>query len=175
MFRTEIVTEKSEVMQQIDPLYLRAFPENERRPLGPLLRDHSGNSSFLAFYDDDTFCGFACIMRWKDISHIIYITTEEDLRGHHYGSLALQAMHKHWPEDRFIVDIESDRPDAPNAEQRRLRRHFYMQNGYRSTPVHYPWRGEDYDILAYNGTISSQEFQDFWHFFDVHVPALANY
>ena len=175
MFRTEIVTEKSPLLPQIKELYKRAFPKNERRPLGPLLLDRSGNSSFVAFMDDDLFCGFACLLKWEDISHIIYITIEDSLRDRGYGSKALQILHQQYPNDRFIVDIESDRPDAPNIDQRQMRRAFYTKNGYEPAPVHYPWRGEDYDILAYNGTITHQEFRDFWHFFDVNVQELANY
>lgn len=175
MFRTETVTENFQDLPQLIDLYKRAFPANERRSLIPLLKDRSEHSDFIAFYDGDTFCGFACLLIWKDIAHIIYFTIEDTLRNNGYGSKALQLMHKQRPNYRFIADLEAVVEDCPNYSQRLHRRQFYDKNGYQLTPVAYPWRGEDYIILAYNGTISNQEFSDFWKFFEEEAPTFSAY
>lgn len=175
MFRTETVTENFQDLPQLMDLYNRAFPENERRSLIPLLKDHSHHSDFIAFYDGDCFCGFACLLICKDIAHIIYFAIEDNLRNNGYGSRALQLMHKQYPNHRFIADLEAVVEGCSNYQQRLHRHQFYTKNGYHPTPVAYPWRGEDYTILAYNGTISNQEFIDFWKFFDTDAPTFKGY
>ena len=55
-----------------------------------------------------------------------------------------------------------ERADAPNSEQRKIRRKFYFRNGYKDTEVVYDWCGDTYEILCYNGTVTTEEFEQFW-------------
>ena len=69
--KREHITKDSANINQINELYEFSFPENERRPLSPMLDDTSGFAEILAYYDADQFVGFACILNIRDISHII--------------------------------------------------------------------------------------------------------
>lgn len=61
-----------------------------------------------------------------------------------------------------MVDIEVPDKQSKNAEQRRMRKKFYLQAGYDETPVKYEWRQENYEILSFGGQISEMEYNDFW-------------
>ena len=143
-------------------LYNNSFPANERRALTPILRDSTGSSELLAFYDDSTFCGFSASLINGDILHIIYFAVEKLLRGKGYGHAILRENELLHPGYRIIVDIESLVPDSPNLDERIRRKHFYESCGYETTDVIYDWRGESYTILSKNGSVSSDEFNGFW-------------
>lgn len=162
MLSIKHITEKSKELVQIESLYQRAFPDNEKRPLSPLLQDLSESSEVIAFYDNNLFCGFACLLTYRDITHIIYFAIEDTLRGKGYGSAALKAVSDMKKGKRIIVDIEVKKENAFNNEQRIKRKYFYLHNGYTESGVKYNWRHESYEILVRGGTLSKKDFQDFW-------------
>lgn len=162
MLSIKHITEYAKELLQIEELYQRSFPENERRPLAPLLEDTSGSSEVIAFYDNTLFCGFACLLTQQDITHIIYFAIDDNLRGKGYGSAALTAMSEMKPANRIIVDIEMEEDHSLNNEQRKKRKIFYLRNGYTESEVKFSWRQESYEILVYGGTISKKEFNSFW-------------
>ena len=156
------VTESSPLLSKIEALYKSAFPANERRPLMPLLRDRTGHGETVAFFDGDLFCGFACLLTDKDISHIIYFAVEDTLRGKGYGSAALSTMAQWKKDKRIIVDIEMEDAGKENNIQRRRRKQFYINNGFSETEISYTWRNETYEILSAGGNVSNNEFERFW-------------
>lgn len=156
-------------------LYERAFPANERRPLGPLLTDTTGHSKVLSAYCGDGFCGFVCILEWADIVHIIYFAVEENLRGHGLGSEILQAVHHDNPHKRVIVDIEEPDSSVPNNKERIRRKAFYLHNGYAETGIRYNWLRTDYVILSHGGNMTDEEFGQFWDALSVAMPGSEDY
>lgn len=90
---------------------------------------------------------------------------DESLRGNGYGSKALELLHQSKPNKKIMVDIEVPDEQAENAEQRRMRKKFYLRAGYEETPVKYEWRQENYEILSFGGHISEAEYDDFWDSF----------
>ncbi|HCP52540.1 MAG TPA: hypothetical protein DIT79_09015 [Ruminococcaceae bacterium] len=160
----EKITEHSKDFHRTENLYVRAFPANERTPICGLMR-HDGHD-FVGFYDkDENFCGFASLLTYGGITHILYFAIDEQYREHGYGSEALKLMHTLYPKNRFIADLELDIPTAENEPQRHLRRAFYLRNGYTPSEVRYIWQGEQYEILVSSGTITNTEFENFWDHF----------
>ena len=160
----EKITEHSKDFHRTENLYVRAFPANERTPICGLMR-HDGHD-FVGFYDkDENFCGFASLLTYGGITHILYFAIDEQYREHGYGSEALKLMHTLYPKNRFIADLELDIPTAENEPQRHLRRAFYLRNGYTPSEVRYTWQGEQYEILVSSGTITNTEFENFWDHF----------
>lgn len=167
--------DRTEDMESIRALYNRAFPANERRPLGPLLEDTTGHSRVLSAHWKGAFCGFVCVLEWSDIVHIIYFAVEERMRGQGLGSGILQAVHLANPDKRVIVDIEEPADLAPNNGQRLQRKKFYLANGYRETEIRYPWLGTDYEILSYGGGMTEKEFGQFWAALEKEMPGSEDY
>lgn len=156
------ITPNTENLGEVKGLYERAFPENERRPFRGLLTVPKSSAESVALYDEDLFCGFASFLNGKTMSHIIYLAIDENLRNWGYGSMALQALHAYKSGRRIMVDIELEKDAAPNNEQRRKRKQFYLRNGYEQTAIRYRWRREDYEILSYGGDVSEEEYEAFW-------------
>lgn len=156
------ISEKSGNLEHIHTLYCRAFPRRERSPFHEVLRE---SGEFLAFYDGELFCGFASLLTYKDLTHILYFAIDSNLRDHGYGSAALKTLREHLPGQRLLVDVEAEYPSAENAEQRLKRKHFYHENGYAEANIHYVWQGEKYEILVNGGAVDSAEFENFWRHF----------
>ena len=162
MLTMKHVTSETKNLAEIRELYERAFPKNERRPFMELLSVPESPAETVALYDGEQFCGFAVFLNGVGISHIIYLAIEENLRNRGYSSSALQLLHEYKSGRRIMVDIELEKQNAKNNEQRRKRKQFYLRNGYKQTSIYYRWQKEDYEILAYGGNISEDEYDDFW-------------
>lgn len=165
MLRLERVTEQTPELERIKSLYESAFPKNERKPLALFLRE-AECCDFVAFYDEGRYCGFAILLTWKDITHILYFAVENELRGRGYGASALHLLQTLRPGNRYIADIEVDHIHAPNHEQRQKRKRFYLRNGYQESGVTYEWQDENYEIMVSGGTVTLQEDDDFWEYFE---------
>lgn len=111
---------------------------------------------------DRVACVPSCLLNTPVISHIIYLAVDESLRGNGYGSKALELLHQSKPGKKIMVDIEVTDEQAENAEQRRMRKKFYLRAGYVETPVKYEWQQENYEILSFGGQISEAEYDGFW-------------
>ncbi|MBR3503989.1 MAG: GNAT family N-acetyltransferase [Clostridia bacterium] len=159
------VKNDSLLLEDVMALYLRAFPANERRPLDVLLRDESGASDVLAVREGDGFVGLAILLTWRDITHILYFAVSEELRGRGLGGEILRSIRTLYPRNRIIADIEQPYDGAPDDPLRRRRMAFYARNGFAPTEIQYTWRGERYIIVAMGGSVSEQEFDDFWDYF----------
>ena len=156
-----------EELKKAKALYYRAFPKNERRPFPELIDHRLGDTEAFCFYDADLFVGMAAVMNSPDITHIVYLAIDDDLRGHGYGSKALALLHDFYSGKRIMVDIERPDGTAENEQQRVQRKRFYLRAGYMETPVKYRWRNENYEILSFGGEVSAQDYEDFWKHFNV--------
>ena len=155
------VTKESEKFPEIERLYRAAFPREERGPMDTLL-EADAPYDFIACYDGAVLCGFYSALTFGDITHILFLAVEEKLRDHGYGSQILAEIGKAYAGNRVILDVEMVDPEADNNEQREQRIAFYMRNGYHHSGISYGWRGVMYEILILDGTISEEEFWNFW-------------
>lgn len=156
------LTSDSKEYKEVESLYITSFPENERSPLHLLLEDPTGCSEVYSFYDAAIFCGFACLLTFQDITHILYFAVAKSQQKKGYGSYILNQLQQLKPTQRLIADIEKVSCDALNDDQRHKRKAFYLKNGYHVTNVSYEWRQEDYEILVSNKDLSREEFERFW-------------
>lgn len=169
MLSMKPISDTPEELKKAKTLYYRAFPKNERRAFPELVENRLGSTEVFCFYDEETFVGMACLLNTPTVSHIIYLAVDESLRGHGYGSKALELLHRSKPGKKIMVDIEVPDEQAENAEQRRMRKKFYLRAGYEETPVKYVWRQENYEILSFGGQISEAEYDGFWE--NLHAQA----
>ena len=157
-----LISSTPEELKKAKALYYRAFPKNERRSFPELVENRFGGTEVFCFRDGETFVGMACLLNTQTVSHIIYLAVDEALRGKGYGSKALELLHQSKSGKKIMVDIEVPDEQTENAEQRRMRKKFYLRAGYEETPVKYEWRQENYEILSFGGQISGAEYDDFW-------------
>ena len=158
----------SPFLAELTALYERAFPANERRPLEPLIDDETGAGEVFGIFLKTEFIGFVVLLSCKHLTHILYFAVEEIRRGYGFGSQILRLVRELHPRNRILADVEEVIPGADNAEQREKRIAFYLRNGYRPSEVRYRWQEENYVILVDGGTLTQQEFHDFWAYFYHH-------
>ena len=167
------ITRRSPELPEALRLYESAFPANERWGMERVLDDATGISEMFGFYEAGALAGFAILLNWGDMAHIIYFAVEENMRGRGVGSEALRLIRALKPGRRLLVDIERHRPDADNNAQRRRRKAFYERSGYAEAGVYYSWQGEDYEIMISGGEISRAEYFRFWHDIDENSEIFA--
>ena len=147
-------------------LYETSFPPNERRTFPELFDDFHGACEIMSAMEGNRFIGMTVLLTYKDITHILYIAIEENLRSRGYGSRMLDLIRKQYPDQKIIADLERPEEDAQNEPQRESRVAFYRKNGYSFTGIDYRWEGEDYCIMSNGGNLSHDAFQNFWgHFY----------
>ena len=156
------LNENAPYYAQFTGLYVRSFPENERRPLKPLIHDPTGAGQVFAVLEHDAFAGLAVLLTVGDITHIIYLAVCEECRGRGLGSEIIKAIRELFPGHRIIADLEEPEPFADNEVQRARRVRFYIRNGFAPTQIRYRWEGEDYVIYTLGGDVTREEFSLFW-------------
>lgn len=130
MLTMKLIGETPEELKKARVLYYRSFPKNERRSFPELVENRFGCTEVFCFYDGETFVGMGCLLNAPTISHIIYLAVDESLWGNGYGSKALELLHQSKPGKKIMVDIEVPDEQVENAEQRRMRKKFYLRAEY---------------------------------------------
>ena len=115
---------------------------------------HDGHD-FVGFYDkDENFCGFASLLTYGGITHILYFAIDEQYREHGYGSEALKLMHTLYPKNRFIADLSSTSLPPKTSPSATCAAHSTCATATPPSEVRYDWQGEQYEILVSSGTIT---------------------
>ena len=153
--------------EHVTALYERAFPANERRSFADMQQQFGDACELLVFEKDGQFIGFALLLTWLDLTHILYLAIGEAHRNCGFGAQALQAIRQHKPQARIIADLEDDAPEAANNADRVRRMQFYRRSGYEASAVRYVWRGEKYVMFISGGALTDEEFDAFWHHFSI--------
>lgn len=147
-------------MERVEALALEAFPPEEYFPPSEAIsRQERGEMEFWALYDGNEFVGFIVMRCFRDMAYICFLAIESDKRNRGYGSQTLAALNDIYPGKKSIVDFERLDPKAPNIEQRRHRKGFYLRNGYEQTGHYIAYNGMDFEILCRGGDFSIDDYK----------------
>lgn len=115
-------------LQEILDLYLEAFPAEELIEVDDLLQmAKDGTCQILAILDQDQFVGLAIPFQQEAITYLAYFAIRSDLRGHGYGSRALNLLKDRYQD--LVLEIETTYdPDSGNFRQRLIRKKFYRRH-----------------------------------------------
>ncbi len=117
--------------RNVKRLYETAFPIEQRVPFWSLkLRSNMNGMEIVAYYDEDIFCGFACLLATEDAVYLYYIAVADGQRGKGYGTKLLDDLKQRYPGKTIALDIEARDPRANDNEKRSARRAFYLNNGF---------------------------------------------
>lgn len=146
--------------EEVNGLYQRAFPAEERAPLCYLYyRMRTGKSQFYAVLEDEMFVGLVYTIVYKDIVYVFYLAVLESQRGKGYGSRILQVVKKRYQGYKVILNIEDpNEPGVDNYDERMKRLHFYEQNGFQD--LHVQTREVDvaYELLGAGCVVTQKEY-----------------
>ncbi|MDD3028312.1 MAG: GNAT family N-acetyltransferase [Erysipelotrichaceae bacterium] len=156
------IDQKDDVLEKINALYQSSFPSIQRVPFEYLVMS-SHQRDILGIYQDGRFCGFISMITFGDLTYVAYFAIDKTIQGRGLGSKVLSLIENYKPGNKIIFDVEAINEQAPNNLHRIRRKLFYLNNGFNETGIRYFWNNEEYETLVKNGSITKQEFDDFWH------------
>ena len=123
--------DNSSVRKDIEPLYVSAFPENERPPVDMFFETVLiDNDDLLGFYDNNEFIGFTNLITYKDICYLFFFAVKEDKRNQGYGTKILEIIKELYKDKVLTLCYEEIDDKYPDIELRKRRKNFYYRNGF---------------------------------------------
>ena len=157
------IIKQSPDMPLYKALYQEAFPPSERKPMRMLFAGPKWASvQFNAYYDGDTFVGFSQAVTCGGLTYVAYLAVVNTGRGKGYGRQILSLIRKSHEDSRIFLNMEIEDDTAPNAEQRRKRRLFYLKNDYTPTGLNMTISGNTLELVVTNGTCTIDEIRGFF-------------
>ena len=157
------LTNDRRYLEQIKELYGTAFPEAERKPF-PLMEmlSEQGKMEILALEDGGAFRGLCInmLVPGTDLALLDYFAVSPEVRSSGYGSQAIALLSERFSGQRMIFEIEREDDAAPNAEQRRRRKRFYLRNGLQETGIFASCFGVPFELLVLSDgrTVTYEEY-----------------
>ena len=128
--------ERKEIRKDIEPLYVSAFPEEERPPVkmffDTVLLD---NDDLLGFYESNQFIGFVNTITYKDICYLFFFAIEENKRNQGYGTKILSIIKELYKNKVLTLCYEEIDDKYPDIELRKRRQNFYYRNGFKNNEM----------------------------------------
>lgn len=159
---TTCVTETQ--FQQIETLYLSAFPSVERKPFS-LLRQKSqeGQVEILAIESlEGDFLGLAITVLHQDLVLLDYFAIAPIMRGRNIGSKALGLLKERYSGRRLLLEIEDTEEEAENKSERIRRKEFYLRNQMIVMSYLVELFGVKMQILTSDNSVSFEEYHSIY-------------
>lgn len=147
-------------LDEIKKLYIEAFPKAERKPMEQILKVcQDGLGRIIPILLDDDFVGmFITLDSNKDDTLLIdYFAIKDDYRGLSLGSKSIELLNK-TENKTIIIEIEPCHEEAENIIQRKKRKKFYKNLGFRQTDINISWFGVDLELMSLNKTINFDHY-----------------
>ena len=149
MLTTKPVTKQLPAYLRIVEIYKHSFPKDEQMPFWLMrLFARRKRVDFLAFYDQEVFCGFAYLVYNEGLTFVFYLATDPDMRSKGYGSQIVRWIQQEYAESGIVLTIETVDPDYPDYAQRKRRQKFYFNNQMQDTGYRVKEFGVVYDVLT---------------------------
>ena len=123
--------ENLEIRKDIEPLYVSAFPEEERPPVDMFFDNAAKeDNELLGVYKDSQFIGFTNLLFYKNLCYIFFLAITPKQRNKGYGSQIIQEVFKLYLDKTFVLCYEEIDDKYPDNDLRKRRRDFYYRNGF---------------------------------------------
>ena len=120
------------VLKDVIPLFIEAFPEDERPPVFIFKRTVKRKSSeLLTFYDHDEFVGFSLLTFYKWYAYMYFLAVEKKKRNQGYGGEILKSIFNLFSDTTIFLLHEEIDDKYPDNEMRKRRKTFYLRNGFK--------------------------------------------
>ena len=161
--RVESVTGRSKEKEKIKKIYISSFLKEDRMPFWlMLIMAKMRSTEFISFHDEGTLCGFVYMATIQNLTFIMFLAVDENIRSKGYGSRILDKIQSIHPDSKIIITIERCDKDAKDIEQRMRRKKFYTNNGYIETGYLVELAKKEQEIIIKNGDFDEDEFSSFF-------------
>ena len=123
--------ENFEIRKDIEPLYVSAFPEEERPPVDMFFDNALKEDNELFGVYDKSFIGFTNLLFYKNLCYIFFLAVTPEVRNKGYGSQIIQEVFKLYPDKTFVLCYEEIDDKYEDMNLRKRRRDFYYRNGFK--------------------------------------------
>lgn len=128
--------EHPHIKKDIKPLFLSAFPADERPPANIYFNNFKkDNNQLLGFYDEETFIGFASMTFYKDICYIFFLAVSSEHRDQGYGTKILSILKEKYKDYVLLLCYEEVDQKYQDYDNRLRREKFYIRNGFIKNPL----------------------------------------
>lgn len=152
-------------LRALKQLYRSAFPINEKKPFGLMLKKQAEGTMKLATVEDEngTFLGLVITIHHKDIVLLDYFAVSPAVRGKGIGSEVLSLLKNQYSGKRILLEIEDPEEPCKNRKERLRRKDFYLRNGL-SVQNYKVWLFGVKMLILTNGAIVS--FEEYHEIFE---------
>lgn len=114
---------------------------------------------FLAFYDNNVFCGFTYSIHNKNTTFVLYLAIDKSIPSKGYGSQILNWIVDNTKANRVTLNIETVNTKYSNYYERLSRQKFYFKNGFEDTKYKLIDKNDVYDVLYKVSNFSKSEYE----------------
>lgn len=158
-----IRAENQELLNQVEKLYLTAFPKSERKPFDLMVeKQREGRMDLLCLMEGGRFAGLAFTAKDGDLVLLDYFAIDDARRGTGCGTAALKAICGCYEGRRLVLEIERTDCEAENHEERVRRKHFYLKNGMSELGYQVLLFGVEMEMLSNQADVGFQEYLDLY-------------
>lgn len=144
-------------------LYKSAFPAAEQKPFAMVLGMYrKGKTDIWCLERKGRFAGLAITINGPDLILLDYFAVDKNQRSLGIGTAALQALQAQYSDKGFFLEIESTCVDAPNREQRQMRKRFYLSCGLQELDVAVKLFGVDMELLGVRCRMDYDKYKAFY-------------
>ncbi len=112
----------------------------------------------LGVKDNGKTVAFMHLIRHKDITYVLFLGVDQDLRSNGYGSRCLEYVKTLNP--RIALNMEIVNPKARNYAQRQKRERFYQNNDFEYTNITFGYGTNNTALLHYGTAPTLSEFDE---------------
>lgn len=162
MIETRNYLEYPNISSDIKPLFLAAFPEEERPPVDIFFSSFNKKNNYLyGFYDKNEFIGFISIIIYKDICYLFFLAVKKEMRNQGYGSQMIQIIKDMYKQYTLLLCYEEVDEKYNDYLLRKKREQFYLKNGFRKNPLKTNEFGVIFQTAVYgNRFVSFEEYKE---------------
>ena len=151
-----------EIKKDVKPLFLSAFPEDERPSPDIYFNNFKKDNNVLfGFYEEEIFIGFASLTFYKDICYLFFFAISKEYRDQGYGSKIISILKEKYHDYVLLICYEEVDLKYKDYDNRLRREKFYIRNGFIKNPLKTNEFGVIYQS-AYigNHTVSFEDYKN---------------
>ena len=149
-----------EDLRHVKPLYLSAFPREERAPFSRIKRTAMRKrGTLLIARDGEEFIGFLYLIEQGTLIYLFYLAIAESKRGSGYGGEVLEAVKELYRGKRLFLAREELDPTSDNYEQRLRRHEFDLRHGFEDQPLKIKEGPVVYDVMGIGDPATPEEYR----------------
>ena len=156
--------DNSEIKKDVKPLYLKAFPKDERPPAVFFFRNNAKpENNIFAYYDENEFIGFTQLTFYKDIVCVFFLAVSESKRNQGYGTKILTNIKETYPNKVIMLCYEEVDEKYADYDNRLKRRNFYRKNDFQDNEM----KSNEFGVVFESGYFGSHKvsFEDYVEIF----------